>query len=87
MDELREIYNSRTFCLFEDVEKLKKMGLAQGGSLDNAIVLKGNKILNDEKLRNSNEFVNHKILDCLGIYIYLVIEWLAKSHQAKVDIM
>ena len=44
MDELREIYNSRTFCLFEDVEKLKKMGLAQGGSLDNAIVLKGNKI-------------------------------------------
>ena len=70
MDELREIYNSRTFCLFEDVEKLKKMGLAQGGSLDNAIVLKGNKILNDEKLRNSNEFVNHKILDCLGdIYL------------------
>ena len=66
MDELREIYNSRTFCLFEDVEKLKKMGLAQGGSLDNAIVLKGNKILNDEKLRNSKEFVNHKILDCLG---------------------
>ena len=70
MDELREIYNSRTFCLFEDVEKLKKMGLAQGGSLDNAIVLKGNKILNDEKLRNPNEFVNHKILDCLGdIYL------------------
>ena len=66
MDELRDIYNSRTFCLFEDVEKLKKMGLAQGGSLDNAIVLKGNEILNDEKLRNSNEFVNHKILDCLG---------------------
>ena len=70
MDELREIYNSRTFCLFEDVEKLKKMGLAQGGSLDNAIVLKGNEILNNEKLRNTNEFVNHKILDCLGdIYL------------------
>tara|TARA_Y100000816_G_scaffold249120_1_gene198564 strand:+ start:285 stop:1205 length:921 start_codon:yes stop_codon:yes gene_type:complete len=66
MDELTDIYNSRTFCLFEDVEKLKKMGLAKGGSLDNAIVLKGNEILNDEKLRNSNEFVNHKILDCLG---------------------
>ena len=70
IDELRDIYNSRTFCLFEDVEKLKKMGLAQGGSLDNAIVLKGNEILNDEKLRNPNEFVNHKILDCLGdIYL------------------
>ena len=70
MDELTDIYNSRTFCLFEDVEKLKKMGLAQGGSLDNAIVLKGNEILNNEKLRNPNEFVNHKILDCLGdIYL------------------
>ena len=70
IDELKDIYNSRTFCLFEDVEKLKKMGLAQGGSLDNAIVLKGNEILNNEKLRNPNEFVNHKILDCLGdIYL------------------
>ena len=66
MDELKEVYDSRTFCLFEDVEKLKKMGLAQGGSLNNAIVLKGNEILNDEKLRNPKEFVNHKILDCLG---------------------
>ena len=53
MDNLTDIYNSRTFCLFEDVEKLKKMGLAQGGSLDNAIVVKGNEILNEEKLRNS----------------------------------
>ena len=71
MDDLSDMYNSRTFCLFEDVEKLKKMGLAQGGSLDNAIVLKDNEILNSEKLRNSKEFVNHKILDCLGD-IYLV---------------
>ena len=71
MDDLTDMYNSRTFCLFEDVEKLKKMGLAQGGSLDNAIVLKDNEILNSEKLRNSKEFVNHKILDCLGD-IYLV---------------
>ena len=70
MDDLKDVYHSRTFCLFEDVEKLKKMGLAQGGSLDNAIVLKGNDILNDEKLRNNKEFVNHKILDCLGdIYL------------------
>ena len=70
MDNLDDIYNSRTFCLYEDVEKLKKIGLAKGGTLDNAIVLKGNEILSTEKLRNTNEFVNHKILDCLGdIYL------------------
>ena len=65
-DDLRDIFNSRTFCLFEDVEKIKKNGLAKGGSLDNAIVVKGNQILNKEKLRNPKEFVNHKILDCIG---------------------
>ncbi len=65
-DELQDIYNSRTFCLYEDIEKLKKMNLAKGGSLDNAIVVKNDKILNKEKLRNENEFVNHKILDCIG---------------------
>ena len=42
------------------------MNLAKGGSLDNAIVVKDNCILNDEKLRNEKEFVNHKILDCMG---------------------
>jgi UDP-3-O-[3-hydroxymyristoyl] N-acetylglucosamine deacetylase len=64
--DLTEVYNSRTFCLYEDIEKLKEMGLAKGGSLDNAIVVKQNKILNQEGLRNENEFVNHKILDCMG---------------------
>ena len=64
--DLKNIYNSRTFCLYEDVEKLKKMNLAQGGSLDNAIVVKGNKIMNEGGLRNEKEFVNHKILDCMG---------------------
>ncbi len=64
--DLNNIYNSRTFCLYEDVEKLKKMNLAQGGSLDNAIVVKGNKIINEGGLRNEKEFVNHKILDCMG---------------------
>ncbi len=68
--DLSEIYNSRTFCLYEDVEKLKKMNLAQGGSLENAIVVKDEKILNNEPLRNKKEFVNHKILDCMGdIYL------------------
>ncbi len=65
-DDLSEVYNSRTFCLYEDIEKIKKNGLAQGGSLDNAIVVKDDKILNEEGLRNKKEFVNHKILDCIG---------------------
>ena len=65
-DDLRNIFNSRTFCLFEDIEKIKKNGLAKGGSLENAVVVKGNEILNKEKLRNPKEFVNHKILDCIG---------------------
>ncbi len=64
--DLNEIYNSRTFCLFDDIEKLREMGLAKGGSLDNAIVVKENKVLNKEGLRNKKEFVNHKILDCMG---------------------
>ena len=63
---LSEIYDSRTFCLFEDVKKLQSMGLAQGGSLDNAIVVKDNTVLNKGGLRNEKEFVNHKILDCIG---------------------
>ena len=64
--DLTEIYNSRTFCLFEDVAKLKKMGLAKGGSLENAVVVKKNKVINPGGLRNQKEFVNHKILDCIG---------------------
>tara|TARA_A100000164_G_scaffold109120_1_gene96089 strand:+ start:242 stop:1162 length:921 start_codon:yes stop_codon:yes gene_type:complete len=65
-DDLTDVYNSRTYCLFEDIEFIKKQGLAKGGSLDNAVVVKGNEILNQEGLRNDNEFVNHKILDCIG---------------------
>ena len=69
-DDLTEIYNSRTFCLYEDVENLRKMGFGKGGSLDNAVVVKDDKILNESGLRNSKEFVNHKILDCMGdIYL------------------
>ena len=65
-DNLDDIFNSRTFCLFEDIEIIKKKGLAKGGSLDNAIVVKDQKILNKNGLRNKKEFVNHKILDCIG---------------------
>ena len=65
-DDLTDVYNSRTFCLFEDIELIKKNGLAKGGSLQNAIVVKDHEILNPEGLRNDKEFVNHKILDCIG---------------------
>ena len=65
-ENLVDIFNSRTFCLFEDIEKIKKNGLAKGGSLDNAIVVKDKTILNEGGLRNPKEFVNHKILDCIG---------------------
>ena len=65
-DDLTDVYNSRTYCLFEDIELIKKNGLAKGGSLGNAIVVKENEILNSEGLRNQKEFVNHKILDCIG---------------------
>jgi len=65
-DDLTEIFESRTFCLYEDIEKIKKNGLAKGGSLENAVVVKGGEVLNSEGLRNSKEFVNHKILDCIG---------------------
>ena len=65
-DDLTDIYNSRTYCLYEDIELIKKNGLAKGGSLENAIVVKDTQILNPEGLRNNKEFVNHKILDCIG---------------------
>jgi len=65
-DDLSEVYSSRTYCLFEDIEMIKKNGLAKGGSLDNAVVVKDKEILNPEGLRNTKEFVNHKILDCIG---------------------
>ena len=64
--DLTDIYNSRTLCLYEDVAKLKEMGLAKGGSLENAVVVKDDKVINENGLRNDKEFVNHKILDCMG---------------------
>ena len=65
-DDLEEIFSSRTFCLYEDIEKLKEINMGRGGSLDNAIVVKNDKLLNKDGLRNNLEFVNHKILDCMG---------------------
>ncbi len=68
-DNLEQVYSSRTFCLFQDIEKIKKSGLAKGGSLDNAIVVDKKKILNKDGLRNKKEFVNHKILDLAGDFL------------------
>ena len=68
-DDLKDVSNSRTFCLFEDIEKIKKAGLAKGGSLENAVVVDQDRILNDGGLRNKKEFVNHKILDLAGDFL------------------
>ena len=68
-DKLNEVSSSRTFCLYEDIEKIKKNGLAKGGSLENAVVVDNNKILNEGGLRNEKEFVNHKILDLAGDFL------------------
>lgn len=65
-DDLDPIYNSRTFCLYEDVEKIMQQGLGKGGSLENAIVVKNDEVLNKDGLRYKDEFVMHKILDCMG---------------------
>ena len=65
-DNLTDIFNSRTFCLYEDIEDIKNKGLAKGGSLENAVVVKSDQVLNADGLRNPKEFVNHKILDCIG---------------------
>jgi UDP-3-O-[3-hydroxymyristoyl] N-acetylglucosamine deacetylase len=68
-DNLQDIYSSRTFCLYEDIEKIKKSGLAKGGSLENAIVVDKEKVINEDGLRNDKEFVNHKILDLAGDFV------------------
>ena len=68
-ESLEDVYNSRTFCLYQDIEKIKNMGLAKGGSLENALVVDEKKILNKGGLRNEKEFVNHKILDLAGDFV------------------
>jgi UDP-3-O-[3-hydroxymyristoyl] N-acetylglucosamine deacetylase len=67
--DLENIYSARTFCLYEDIRKIKDLGLAKGGSLENAVVVKGNEVFNGKGLRSKNEFVNHKILDLVGDFM------------------
>ena len=66
-----ELSRARTFGFIEEVDQLRSMGLALGGSLDNAVVLNGDEVLNEDGLRYKDEFVRHKILDCIGD-LYLV---------------
>lgn len=61
-----EISRARTFGFLEEVAQLRAAGLARGGSLDNAIVISGDKVMNEEGLRFDDEFVRHKILDAIG---------------------
>ncbi|MCP5366919.1 MAG: UDP-3-O-acyl-N-acetylglucosamine deacetylase [Hyphomicrobiales bacterium] len=62
----KELSRARTFGFLHEVERLWAAGLARGGSLDNAVVVSGEKVLNEEGLRFDNEFVRHKVLDAIG---------------------
>jgi UDP-3-O-[3-hydroxymyristoyl] N-acetylglucosamine deacetylase len=66
-----QISKARTFGFLQEVEYLKRYGLAQGGSLDNAVVIDNDRIINEDGLRYPDEFVRHKILDCLGDFSLL----------------
>jgi len=83
----REVASARTFGFYEEVEYLKSIGLARGGSLDNAIVIGKDSIMNPEGLRYSDEFVRHKILDTIGDFSLLGFNILGhiKSNKAGHD--
>ncbi|MCX6119902.1 MAG: UDP-3-O-acyl-N-acetylglucosamine deacetylase [Proteobacteria bacterium] len=66
VEALESIFVSRTFCHVNDVTAMQRAGLALGGSLDNAIVVSDDEVLNPEGLRFNDEFVRHKLLDCIG---------------------
>jgi UDP-3-O-[3-hydroxymyristoyl] N-acetylglucosamine deacetylase len=78
-----EIATARTFGFLHEAEQLRKMGLARGGSLENAIVIDGDKILNPEGLRFKNEFVRHKILDAIGDIYLAGMQMIGHYHGVK----
>jgi UDP-3-O-[3-hydroxymyristoyl] N-acetylglucosamine deacetylase len=78
---VKEISRARTFGFMQDVEALRGIGLARGGSLENAIVMDEYRILNSDGLRYDNEFVRHKILDAIGD-LYLIGHPLVASYVA-----
>jgi len=79
----REISSARTFGFLHEVEYLKRYGLARGGSLDNAVVIAENAILNSDGLRFRDEFVRHKLLDCIGDFALLGMPILAHIVTRK----
>ncbi|MEZ5344648.1 MAG: UDP-3-O-acyl-N-acetylglucosamine deacetylase [Pyrinomonadaceae bacterium] len=79
----REIASARTFGFTEEIEMLRKANLAQGGSLDNAIVLTQDGMLNENPLRFNDEFVRHKILDIIGDFALLGMPMLGKITAEK----
>lgn len=79
--EFLNVGSARTFCSYSDVRKMRAQGLALGGSLDNAIVLDDKGVMNDEGLRSSQEFVQHKLLDLVGD-LYLLGSPLIGSIEA-----
>lgn len=85
----REVARARTFGFMKDVEMLRSKGLALGGSLDNAVVLDSDKVLNPEGLRWQNEFVRHKVLDALGDLVTLGMPLMGHVvlHRAGHDLM
>lgn len=80
---IEEISRARTFGMLKDVDMLKRMGLAKGGSLDNAIVLDDYKVINNDGLRFKDEFVRHKILDTIGDVSLLGYELAGKITTYK----
>jgi UDP-3-O-[3-hydroxymyristoyl] N-acetylglucosamine deacetylase len=78
---VHDVARARTFGFMQDVESLRGMGLARGGSLENAIVMDEYRILNADGLRYDDEFVRHKILDAIGD-LYLVGSPLLASYEA-----
>ena len=77
----KEVSRARTFGFLQDVEALREAGLARGGSLDNAIVLDDDRVINDDGLRYGDEFVKHKILDAIGD-LYLLVHPLIGTFSA-----
>lgn len=81
--DYKEIAMARTFGFLKDVEQLQKMGLARGGSLDNAVVLDEVRVLNKDGLRYQNEFVRHKVLDAIGDFALAPISILGEVTLVK----
>ncbi len=79
----REIMSARTFGFAHEVEHLRSIGLARGGSLENAVVIDGDRILNPEGLRFADEFVRHKALDAVGDLYVLGMPLLARFEGRK----